>query len=161
MIIRRNRKFPELRIAFVNKYYLFNMKNQTRFCILCSSLYLWWTYILKCPNYGLAALLQKTITLLRSRIRLGSEFCLSVSELKKIIFLELTTMYSFFQPCRLNNKNKFILQILFFSYAKRELIILGWKLIFFLRYLHKFSIFEDFLYFYFAVRVCSYHESNK
>ncbi len=40
-------------------------------------------------------------TLLRSRMRLGSEFCLSTSELKKMIFLELTTMYSFFHPCRL------------------------------------------------------------
>ncbi len=125
------------------------------------SLYLWWTYILKCDNYGLAALLKKTITLLRSRIRLGSEFCLSVSELKKIIFLELTTMYSFFQPCRLNNKNKFILQILFYSYAKRELIMLGWKLIFFRQHLHIFYIFEDFLYYHFAVRVFCYHVSNK
>jgi hypothetical protein len=35
-------------------------------------------------------------------MRLGSEFCLSTSELKKMIFLELTTMYSFFHPCRLH-----------------------------------------------------------
>ena len=40
-------------------------------------------------------------TLLRSSIRVGSLFCLSISLLKKIIFLLETTTYSFFQPCRL------------------------------------------------------------
>jgi hypothetical protein len=50
---------------------------------------------IKWEEYGRLA------TLLRSRMRLGSEFCLSTSELKKMIFLELTTMYSFFHPCRL------------------------------------------------------------
>ena len=37
-------------------------------------------------------------TYLRSRINCGSAFCLSVSELKKIIFLLDTTTKSFFHP---------------------------------------------------------------
>lgn len=41
------------------------------------------------------------ISHLKSNIRTGSVFCLSLSELQKIIFLELTTTYCFFQPCRL------------------------------------------------------------
>ena len=53
------------------------------------------------------------LTLLRSSMRVGSEFCLSTSELKKMIFLELTTMYSFFQPCRLQQWAVLLLPVLY------------------------------------------------